>query len=85
MPRGVHDHLLTLERRIEVRHDPDGPPRSVRLARISPERERLRRRERLAPLAEGAAFELLRGRTLERAEEGSGPSRTTCCDDNGPT
>ena len=53
--RRVDDDLVVRERGVEVRDDPDPPPRRVGDASRAAEDERLRRRLRLVALAERAA------------------------------
>ena len=54
----VDDHLLVLERRVEVGHDADKPAGRVGLPPRGRDREHLGRRAVLASLAERAALEL---------------------------
>ena len=72
MPRRVDDHLLPLERGVEVRHDAYAPAR--RVARVAlRQRQRLGRGAILTALAEGAGLELLRGGVLDLRHADAGP------------
>jgi hypothetical protein len=70
----VHDHLLSLERGVKVRHHADTPPGRVRrFARW--EREDLRWRSILVPLAERAFVKLTGLRRLDPGYVSAWPPR----------
>jgi hypothetical protein len=61
----VDDHLLPVERGVEVRHDADAPAGAVGRRIVAAERESLRRRAVLPALAKRALLELLGRRWIE--------------------
>lgn len=75
MARRVNDDLLALERGVEVRNDANLPARGVPLAVATAERERLRRRELLAALAEGTRLDVGRGGASGERPRGAGAKR----------
>jgi hypothetical protein len=81
MPGDMNDHLLPLERRIEVRDDADLPAGSVRLAALR-QRERLGRRSLLASLTERARLELLARRLAQGGPRSAGPGGAARSDDD---
>jgi hypothetical protein len=81
----VDDHLLALDRRVQVRDDASGPAGRVGLAVAKPERQRFRRRSILAARAERAALELLGGRLGDQVRGCAGATRPAGRDDDEPT
>ena len=81
--RRVDDHLLVLERRVEIRHDAHLPAGCIRFASRRCHSEGLGWRAVLAPLAERALLELFGGGRLELACFRSGPARSRGSDDDG--
>jgi hypothetical protein len=81
----VDDHLLVLERRVEVRNDADEPAGRVGLPLGARNRERLGRGAVLAPFAKGALLELF-GRRRRRGMDvlRSGPFRALWRNDDDP-
>jgi hypothetical protein len=81
VPWRVDDHLLALERRVEVRNDSDLPAGRVGVS-ARRQRERLGRRPAFTALVEGTALSLLRCVFVERRRGGAGPVSAARRDDD---
>jgi hypothetical protein len=75
----VHDHLLPLERGVQVRNDSDLPTRRIGRASFG-ECERLGRRAVLAPVVERTTVEILGGLLVELWARDAGPVAAPRCD-----